>query len=172
MKTIYLIIVMSLFASCSKRYDLQTVSSVDLKKYAGLWYEIALYPNSFEKDCYCTTAEYQTTDKKYIKVINRCRKQGIDGSENKIEGKAFVVKNSNNAKLKVQFFWPFKGDYWIIDLAQDYSYAVVSEPTKKYLWILSREPQMPDTTYNQIIERLQDKKFDISKIQKTVHCKQ
>ena len=86
-----------------------------------------------------------------------------------IKGKAFVEKDSGNAKLKVQFFWPFRGKYWIIDLADDYSYAVVSHPNKKYLWILSRTPQMDAQVYEQILLRLKSKGFDLDKIQKTVH---
>lgn len=82
-----------------------------------------------------------------------------------------VEKNTGNAKLKVQIFWPFKGKYWIIDLADDYSYAVVSHPNKKYLWILSREPKMEEEIYNQIISRLKEKGFDLTKIQKTIHQK-
>ena len=79
-----------------------------------------------------------------------------------------MEKNSGNAKLKVQFFWPFKAKYWIIDLADDYSYAVVSHPNKKYLWILSRTPKMNDALYNEILSRLKAKGFDLSKLQVTV----
>lgn len=146
---------------------LQTVSKVDLKKYAGKWYEIASYPTRFQKRCTCTTAEYTVTDKDYVIVENRCNKDSVNGKKSYVKGKAFVKKNSGNAKLKVQFFWPFRGDYWIIDLADDYSYAVVSNPSKKYLWILSRTPQMSDLTYQQIIGRLKEKGFDLSKIKIT-----
>ena len=84
-----------------------------------------------------------------------------------IKGKAFIVPNSGNAKLKVQFFWPFKGKYWIINLAGDYSYAVVGHPDRKYLWILSRTPVMSEKIYEQIIAKIQKKGFDISKIKRT-----
>ena len=150
--------------ACKSVSKLETVASVDLKRYAGLWYEIALYPNTFEKGCNCTTAEYVLTDKDYVKVINRCRKGGIDGKESKIEGKAFIVKGSNNAKLKVQFFWPFKGSYWVIGLADDYSWAVVSHPNRKYLWILSRTPQLKEGVYEKIMLILKEKGLDKSKL--------
>ena len=146
---------------------LQTVAKVDLNKYAGKWYEIASYPQRFQKNCTCTTAEYTPTDKGYIIVENSCRKDSINGKQSSIKGKAFVDKNSGNAKLKVQFFWPFKGKYWIIDLAEDYSYAVVSHPNKKYLWILSRKPSMNEVTYQQILNRLKEKGFDLTKLQIT-----
>lgn len=151
--------------------DLQTVPYVDLKKYEGKWYEIASYPQKFQKGCHCTTAEYTLSDKGYVVVENRCNKGSIHGKPSYIKGKAFVDKNSGNAKLKVQFFWPFKGKYWIIDLADDYSYAVVSHPNRKYLWILSRTPQMNDLVYQQIMMRLKDNGFDLSKIQITTQAK-
>ena len=147
---------------------LETVSKVDLKKYAGKWYEIASYPQRFQKGCHCTTAEYSLSEKGYVIVENRCNKDSINGKESYIKGKAFVEKNSGNAKLKVQFFWPFRGKYWIIDLAPDYSYAVVSHPNRKYLWILSRTPKMEDTIYQGILSRLKENGFDLSKLSITV----
>ncbi len=152
----------------STAQPVQTVPNVDLNKYAGKWFEIASYPQPFQKGCHCTTAEYSLSDKGYVIVENRCNRKSINGKQSYIKGKAFVDKNSGNAKLKVQFFWPFKGKYWIIDLADDYSYAVVSNPTKKYLWILSRTSKMNEDVYQQILSRLKEKGFDLNKLQKTV----
>jgi apolipoprotein D and lipocalin family protein len=143
------------------------VPFVDLKKYAGKWYEIASYPQRFQKGCNCTTAEYTLTDKGYMIVENRCDKGSVNGKQSYIKGKAFVVEGSGNAKLLVQFFWPFKGKYWIIDLADDYSYAVVGHPNREYLWILSRTPQMTDRTYQHIISKIRAMGFDLSKINAT-----
>jgi apolipoprotein D and lipocalin family protein len=148
----------------SMAQELKTVSSVDLKKYSGTWYEIASFPQRFQKGCEFTTAVYTPTDKGYVTVENRCNR---NGKESYIKGKAFVDKNSGNAKLKVQFFWPFKGKYWIIDLAEDYSYAVVSHPNKKYLWILSRKPKLDEQVYNSIITRLKEKGFDLNELKIT-----
>jgi apolipoprotein D and lipocalin family protein len=147
-----------------KAQIMQTVTEVDLNKYSGKWYEIASFPQRFQKGCHCTTAEYTLSSKGYVIVENKCNIDSIHGKQISIKGKAFVERNSGNAKLKVQFFWPFKAKYWIIDLANDYSYAVVSHPNKKYLWILSRTPQMNHDTYNQILVRLKEKGFDLSKL--------
>ena len=146
---------------------LQTVPIVDIKKYMGKWYEIASFPQRFQKGCHCTTAEYTLSEKGYVIVENRCNKNSMDGPTSYIKGKAFVEANSGNAKLKVQFFWPFTAKYWIIDLADDYQYAVVSHPNKKYLWILSRTPTMEAMTYAKIITRLKGKGFDLSKLRIT-----
>lgn len=148
--------------------SVETVPFVDLKRYSGKWYEIASYPQRFQEGCHCTTAEYTPTDKGYVIVENRCNKDSVNGKQSYIKGKAFVEKNSGNAKLKVQFFWPFRGKYWIIDLADDYSYAVVSHPNRKYLWILSRTAKMDGSVYEGIISRLKSKGFDLGKLKKTV----
>lgn len=159
----YMIIVLNMNAQ-----QLQTVPFVDLNKYSGKWYEIASFPQRFQRGCTCTTAEYTLSDKGFVIVENRCRKNSPTGKQEYIKGKAFVEKNTGNAKLKVQFFWPFRGKYWIIDLADDYSYAVVSHPNKKYLWILSRTPKMNGTIYNQITSRLHEKGFDLTRLKLTV----
>lgn len=165
------IVLLSLFfipACMSNSQSLQTVPQVDLKKYAGKWFEIASYPQRFQKGCHCTTAEYTLTDKDYVIVENRCNRDSVTGKVSYIKGKAFIEKNSGNAKLLVQFFWPFKGKYWIIDLADDYSYAVVSHPNKDYLWILSRTPKMDPAVYEGILSRLKEKGFDLSRLKRTV----
>ncbi len=147
---------------------LQTVAYVDLEKYAGKWYEIASFPQRFQKGCHCTTAAYTMHNKGYVVVENRCNRDSVSGRASYIKGKAFVVKNSGNAKLSVQFFWPFRAKYWIIDLADDYRYAVVSHPNKKYLWILSRTSQMNITDYQKILSTLKEKGFDLSALKVTV----
>lgn len=174
MKTplILLMMISSLFIQCSSQ-ALETVPKVDIDKYAGTWYEIASFPQRFQNGCHCTTATYTETDKDYLLVENKCRKNSIDGKVSDISGKAFIVPGTGNAKLKVQFFWPFRGKYWIIDLAEDYSYAVVGHPNREYLWILSRTPQMDEVIYEAIVARASEKNFDVKKLRKTVQkgCK-
>jgi apolipoprotein D and lipocalin family protein len=162
----YLLLLFALIG-CKSYPELPVVSHVDLNKYLGKWYEISAFPQSFEKGCYCTTAEYNIKED-YIEVINTCRKNGINGEVNQARGKAFVKDAQSNAKLSVQFFWPFRGDYWIIELADDYSYAVVGDPSREYLWILARTPQMNDSTYNMLLDRIKAKGFDINKLKRTV----
>ena len=156
--TIRLLIVFLLMSGCQgipkKTYpELQVVQHVDIERYLGKWYEIALYPNWFEEGCFRSTALYEKLANGQIKVTNRCRMYHSDGELNEAIGKASIVDDKTNAKLKVQFFWPFKGDYWIIDLDQEYQYSVVSEPGRQYLWILSRSPNMD----NETLENLKDK---------------
>ena len=154
-------------AAGEERPPLATVAQVDLTRYMGKWYEIASFPQKFQKGCYCTIAEYEMTDKGYVRVINTCRKDGPQGKVKTAKGKAFVVEGSGNAKLRVQFFWPFRGDYWIIDLAEDYSYAVVGDQSRNYLWILSRTPDLDEVLCQEILARAKDKGFDIGRLRKT-----
>ena len=164
---IILFVAITIFLGCkTKNEPLETVANVDLKSYVGKWYEIASFPQSFQKGCNCTTAEYKM-DENYVKVINSCRLDSINGILKVADGKAFIVENSNNAKLKVQFFWPFKGDYWIIDLGPNYEYAVIGNESREYLWILSRTPRMEKNSYDQLIERIKTKGFDVSKLEIT-----
>jgi apolipoprotein D and lipocalin family protein len=148
---------------------LETVPRVDLARYVGTWYEIASFPQSFQKGCVATTATYAIRADGDIDVRNRCRKDALDGPEKSALGRARVVDAATNAKLKVSFFRPFWGDYWIVDLGADYEYAVVGHPGRDYLWILGRAPKMPETTYDGILARLKDKSYDTSRLKRTLH---
>ncbi|AFL90522.1 bacterial lipocalin [Terriglobus roseus DSM 18391] len=127
---------------------LKTVDHVDLQRYLGRWYEIARIPNRFEKKCVRdVTAEY-AMDGSDITVRNTCVQ--ADGKPNIAKGKAKVVDKTTSAKLKVTFFWPFYGNYWIIGLDPDYRWAIVGEPGRKYGWILARTPSLPAATLDAI----------------------
>ncbi len=140
------------------------VPHVDLQRYAGTWYEIARYPNRFEKDCIGARAKYTVLDDDSIEVINECYKDAGRKKLSSVKGKGRVVDKETNAKLKVTFFWPFSGDYWIIDLGQNYEYAVIGHPKRRYLWILSRTPEIDDALYERILKRLQEQLYDVSRL--------
>jgi apolipoprotein D and lipocalin family protein len=148
---------------------LQTVAHVDLGRYLGTWYEIASFPQSFQRGCTATTATYAARDDGQIEVVNRCRKGSVDGPESLARGRARVVDRSSNAKLEVSFFRPFWGDYWIIDLGSDYEYAVVGHPSRDYLWILARTPTMDAGTYHAIVGRLAAQGYETGRLVRTVH---
>jgi apolipoprotein D and lipocalin family protein len=144
----------------------QTVGHVDLVRYTGKWYEIASYPNRFQKGCINSQATYTLREDGTISVLNRCTDERT-GQRRQAEGKAWVMDKSSNAKLKVSFFWPFSGDYWIMDLGEEYEYAVIGHPERKFLWILSRTRQMEEKVYRDILSRLNQQGYDTSRLMKT-----
>jgi apolipoprotein D and lipocalin family protein len=147
---------------------LEVVPRVDIQRYLGTWYEIATIPQRFQKGCVGVTAHYSLMKNGKIEVVNVCRKETLDGKVKSIRGKAWVVDKTTNAKLKVQFFWPFSGAYWIIELDDDYEWAVVGHPNRNYLWILCRTPQMDPGLYDDLIRRIAAKGYDVSRIKKTL----
>jgi len=156
-------------AAADRPASLEVVPSVDLARYAGRWYEIARLPNWFQRACASdTTATYTLRPDGKITVLNQCRK--ADGSLKSARGTARVASAEGpNTKLKVTFFWPFTGNYWIIDLDPDYRWAVVGEPDRKYLWILSREPGLDEALYAQILDRAKRQGYNLGPLIKTRH---
>jgi apolipoprotein D and lipocalin family protein len=142
---------------------------VDLAKYAGDWYEIARMPAPFERECYATKASYTLNEDGTVNVVNTCHKKGTAGKLKKATAKASVADPVSNAKLKVQFFWPFSGDYWILEVGDQYEYALVGEPSRKYLWVLSRSPHLDKNVLNGLLEKAKNQGFDISKLIYTRH---
>lgn len=153
LKYVLLALIPFIFIGCSnKDYPhLQTVSYVDIAKYQGKWYEIARFEHFFEKGCKNVTANYEQEGDK-IKVTNRCTMSDTNNNKEAL-GLAYAV-DETNSKLKVSFFRPFYGDYYILDLADDYSYALVGSPNREYLWILSRTKTIDETTKNKLLAQL------------------
>ncbi|MFZ3052817.1 MAG: lipocalin family protein [Sulfuricurvum sp.] len=165
MKIVYLALTMLIFLSgCSKTPSapLATVEHVDLARYSGKWIEIARYENRFETGCAGATAQYVGKED-YIAVTNRCfDTNGVQSGE--ANGRAYALKDSNNSKLEVSFFRPFYGDYWVLMLGDNYLYSVVGDPSRKYLWILSRTKVLSDADKKSILNRLPDLGYDASKL--------
>ena len=171
MKRILLpLLTLFLLAGCGEEEPLATVKQVDLERYAGTWYEIARLPQWFQRGCYNSTATYSLNDDGTVNVINRCQRQGEENSE--AEGTARVVANSGNARLKVRFDnWISRliptiteGNYWIIALDQDYQTVVIGEPSREYLWILARQPALPDDQYQALVQLAESKGFPVSQL--------
>ena len=161
------------FAQKNDKPTLQTVPSVDLARYVGKWYEIAKYPNRFQKQCVAnTTANYTMKPNGRIEVQNQCLLK--NGTTENAVGEAKIADKKTNAKLKVRFapgalsFLPFVwGDYWIIDLDADYKYVAIGEPKRNYFWILSRTPTLDAATYQNILRRAETMGFDPAKVEKS-----
>jgi len=155
-------------AAVDRKGELAVVGAVDLSRYAGRWYEIARLPNRFEKTCAdSVTATYTLRSDGKVAVVNRCRK--ANGEYTTARGKAKIVDKKTNAKLKVTFFWPFYGDYWILDLGPNYEYAVVGAPNRDYLWILSRTPRLDEELYQRLLKEMATRGFATDRMIRTSH---
>jgi lipocalin len=158
----------SLFSTC-KTQDLQidntVVKELDLSKYLGDWYEIVRFDHSFERGLVGVKANYSLREDGRIKVINSGYKNHLDGEYSEAIGKAKLPDPKNNpGKLKVSFFLFFYGDYYVLELDKDYQWAVIGSSSDKYLWILNRKPQMNEVIYEELLSRLQKRKYDVSKL--------
>lgn len=144
--------------------EVRPVPSLDLERYAGKWYEIARLPNRFQRACVSdTTATYTLRPDRKITVLNQCRTR--EGKTRSARGTARLASDTGpGSQLKVTFFWPFSGDYWVIGLDPEYRWALVGEPGRKYLWILSREPKMDDALYERILGLARDQGYDVASI--------
>jgi apolipoprotein D and lipocalin family protein len=146
----------------------EPAKSVDLQRYLGLWFEIARYDQRFERSCAAgVTATYSLRADGTIDVVNRCRRS--DGSMKEARGRAKIVDGITNAKLKVSFFGPFYGDYWVLDHADDYSWSIVGEPSGRYLWILSRRSNPGQGAIEELVGRAQELGYDTKQL---IHTQQ
>lgn len=143
----------------------QPAKAVDIQRYLGRWYELARFEQSFQRDCDGVTADYALRDDGKISVINRCRKP--DGTMDEARGKAKVVEGANGAKLKVSFFGPFYGDYWVLDRGASYEWAIVGEPSGRYLWLLHREAEPGEVVRDAMIARARALGYDTALLRLT-----
>ena len=160
-------------ASVSAPGPLTPIASLDVPRYMGTWYEIAKYPNKFQKKCVAETrAQYQLQANGTVQVTNRCKTEG--GSVDEVIGEARQTGPSTSPKLQVRFapawlawlpmVW---GNYWVIDLDPGYQLVAVSEPEREYLWVLSRTPAVSAEAYGALLARLKVQGFDLDRLERT-----
>lgn len=148
----------------------QPAKAVDIENYLGKWYEIARYENRFEEGCEAVTAEYTKLPDGKVGIRNSCREGGVDGPLKVADGRAKIVEGSNNSKFKVSFWGPFYiGNYWILDRADDYSWAIVGEPSGRYLWILSRKAPLSEKERESLYTKAKKLNYDLNLVRETAH---
>ena len=173
MKTLILLaIVVAGFTRCATdtepagMIDKTTVKNMDLDRYLGTWYEIARFPNSFEKGLVGVTATYRYRKNGKIEVLNQGFQESLDGSLKKIKGKAKLPDENEPSRLKVSFFLFFYSDYLVLELDQEnYQWAMVGSSSDNYLWFLCRQPQMDEELYAMLLERALERGYDVSRLE-------
>lgn len=172
---VFLLVLPFQVSMAKKKMPLPTVKNVELERYLGKWYEVASFPQFFQRGCTATTAEYSLRDDGDIRVSNSCNLGSPAGRLKEAEGRAWITNKKTNAKLKVKFIFKrfrsnlFAGNYWILDLDKNYESVLIGDPSRKYLWILSRTPDLNEHRYNQLVRKAKSLNFNIKKLKKTIH---
>jgi len=148
--------------------EVPTVGSLDLQRYQGTWYELASFPNWFQRGCHATIARYTLEADGQIRVENTCRRGSLDGREVEAVGRARRPDPSKPGQLEVSFFWPFWSGYWVVDLDPQYRWAIVGSPDRDYLWFLSRERHVSSELLGTLKERAEAAGFDVTQLELTV----
>jgi len=165
---VFILILMTIFSSCKAQntmIDKNVVKELNIERYLGEWYEIARFDHRFERGLVGVTANYSLRDDGKIKVVNSGYKDSLNGKFSQAVGKAKIPNPASEpAKLKVSFFWFFYGDYFVLELDEDYQWAVIGSSSDKYLWILSRSPQMNDELYQQILKGLTQRGYNVGQL--------
>jgi len=169
--TTLLLIAFKLTAMAQPDQTITNTFPFELSKYLGRWYEVARFDHSFERGLEGTTATYTLLNDGTIEVVNEGYKNGFNGKKEKAVGKAKLTNAATPRNLKVSFFWIFYAPYNILELDENYQYALIGSSSEKYLWILSRIPNMDDTTYNMLLSKAKARGYDVSKLIKVVHPK-
>ena len=155
------------FISCKGQnamIDKTVVKELDIEKYLGTWYELARYDHKFERGLVGVTANYSMRDDGKIKVLNSGYKESLDGEKSEAIGKAKIPDSNIPSKLKVSFFWIFYGDYFVLELDKNYQWAIIGSSSDKYLWILSRTPQMDENLYSKLLDNLTNRGYNVDKL--------
>lgn len=166
MKKITLSLLCLLMNSCSSLPPIKTVNYVDLERFMGDWYVIACIPTLIEQDIYNAVESYQLNQDGTIQTTFTFKKGGFDGKPKKYEPKGFVVPNTGNALWGMQFIWPIKAEYRIVELDQDYQNTIIARNARDYVWLMSRQPKISDDQYNRYVLKINEMGYDLSKLVK------
>jgi len=157
-----------LVASCTSHAPLATVDSLDLERYMGDWYVIANIPTFVEKGAVNAIEHYDLRDDGDVDITFTFFKNNVEGKFKEMHARGFVQEGTGNARWKVQFIWPLKSPFYVMDLDENYNYTVIGLPSRDYLWIMAREPLLPDSIYSDIVARTAEAGYDTTRIQKVL----
>ena len=164
--TFILLIALTQGCETVAKAPLKTVDAVEIPKFMGKWYVIANIPTFIEKGAHNATETYTLRDDGDIDVSFHFNKDAFDGPAKEYHPKGFIHDKHSNAEWRMRFIWPFLADYLILDLADDYTYTIIGVPSRKYIWIMAREPKISDTLYTKLVQKIKAMDFDVSQIKK------
>jgi len=148
-----------------KQQTMYSTKDINIEQFMGTWYEIARFPHRFERNLVGVTASYRLKKNGKVEVINKGFKNTLDGKQKKAKAFAKISNPEETGRLKVFFFWPFGADYLVLDIDEDYTWALIGSSSPDYLWILSRTPELPNDTYQKIVHKAKSIGYDVSKLE-------
>ncbi len=166
MKKITLALVCLLINGCSSLPPIKTVAHVDLQRFMGDWYVIACIPTIIEKDIYNAVESYELNRDGTIQTTFTFKKGGFDGKPKKYQPKGFVIPNTGNALWGMQFIWPIKSEFRIVELDDDYQNTIIARNARDYVWLMSRQPKISDEQYDRYVSKISEMGYDVSKLVK------
>lgn len=168
-KLLPVVSILILVMGCQTMKPIHTVKSVDLKRFMGDWYVIASIPTFIEKDAYNAVESYRLDEDGTVETTFSFNKGSLDGPIKEYTPRGFIKDKKSNAVWGMQFVWPFKAEYRIIYLAEDYSQTVIGRSKRDYVWIMAREPSIPDEDYEKILKFLRDQDYKLDDLRKVPH---
>jgi apolipoprotein D and lipocalin family protein len=153
-------------SGCTSTPVIHTVDNVELERFMGDWYVIASIPTVFEKNAFNALESYRLDSDGTVETTFRFNKGGFEGPEKIYQSRAFVLDTTSNAHWGMQFVWPFKAEYRVVYLAEDYSLTMIGRSKRDYVWIMARAPSIPDADYARLLALLESYGYDIRQVQK------
>ncbi|MFP4556481.1 MAG: lipocalin family protein [Bacteroidales bacterium] len=163
--TITALLLTSGCSAVKNQQKMHPTKDINIEQFMGTWYEIARFPHRFERNLVGVTANYKLNENGKVEVINKGHKHTLDGKVKKAKAFAKIPNPEETGRLKVYFFWPFGADYLILDIDEEYTWALVGSSSPDYLWILSRTAQLPHDTYQKIVQKAKSIGYDINKLE-------
>jgi len=167
-KYVIVVVALSFFINAcqgqNRMIDKTVVKELKIDRYLGKWYEISRFDHTFERGLVGVTASYSIREDGKIKVVNSGYKKTLDGQKSEVNGKAKIPDPRVPSKLKVSFFWFFYADYFVLELDKNYQWAVIGSSSDNYLWILCRTPQMEKSLYDELLDKIKSRGYDVKKL--------
>ncbi len=164
MKKIILALICFLMNGCTNLPPIKTVDHVDLQRFMGDWYVIACIPTIIEKDIYNAVESYELNQDGTIKTTFTFHQGSFDGKPKKYQPKGFVVPNTGNALWGMQFIWPIKSEFRIVELDEDYQNTIIARNARDYVWLMSRKPKISDDQYQHYVSKISEMGYDVNRL--------
>lgn len=162
-------VVLLMVSACKTAEQMPVVDAVDLDRFMGDWYVIANIPTFIETDAYNPVETYRLNIDGTVATTFAFNKGKFSGERKEYNPKGFVVEDTGNAVWGMQFIWPFKADYRIVYLDDDYEQTIIGRNARDYVWVMARTPQISDADYSELISVVESLGYELTNLRKSPH---